>query len=110
MVIVPLCLAEVAPKRYSKLYGTLYQISVGSGMIFAQSLSLVFAKPFDWRYELVVAVSIGLVLLLCGLFVGGDKHEEKADGEDEETPLIQRASRSSSRPVRSDADRMESRQ
>ena len=76
-------------------------------MIFAQSLSLVFAKPFEWRYELVVAAGIGLLLLLSGSLVrSDDKPGDKADGEDEETPLISRAGRFSSRPVGEKADRL----
>jgi len=88
MVTVPLCLVEIAPRSYTKLYGTLHQISIGLGVITAQSLSLPFGKAFQWRYVFMVAASMGGALLLGGIGMGGKREEGGKDEEDEEMPLV----------------------
>ncbi len=97
MVTVPLCVAEIAPKKYSRLYGTLHQISIGTGMIVAMSLSIPFGKSFVWRYVLVIGMGLGILLFLGSFRMGrGERRVKDEEGDDEETPLVQRDGMSSS--------------
>lgn len=85
LVSVPLHLAETAPKRYSRLFGTLHQMSIGLGMIVAQSLSIPFAHPFQWRYVLLIGEILALSLLLSSTVY---RNEEVDRGTGEEQRLL----------------------
>jgi MFS family permease len=80
-------LTEIAPKRFNRLFGTLHQISIGLGMMIAQSLSLVLSEAFKWRYVLLVGEGIALSLLLIGFLVGRP-NERKDRGREEERRLL----------------------
>ena len=93
MVTVPLLLSEISSRRYKRSFGTLHQMSIGIGMIVAQSLSIPFAKPFSWRYVLAIGFSIPAVLFaLSGTILLDSDWEPEARQEeeqgDEETPLV----------------------
>jgi MFS family permease len=101
LITVPLHLAEIAPSRLRTIFGTLHQLSIGVGMLIAQSLSLPLGKPFLWRYVSAIGAGIGLVLFLSGLILGRVEGKSKADdgevsrgdeageeGVDEERPLL----------------------
>lgn len=87
LVTVPLHLSEIAPKRFNRLFGTLHQISIGLGMMVAQSLSLILAKSFEWRYILLIGEGIALSLLVIGFFVAQPK-ARNAEGREEERRLL----------------------
>jgi hypothetical protein len=96
MVTVPLLLSEISSKRYNRSFGTLHQISIGIGMITAQSLSIPFAKPFTWRYVLAVGFSIPAVLFALSGIVSAEPQAASQEGQeeeqegDEETPLVRK--------------------
>lgn len=73
LVTVPLHLSEIAPKRFSRIFGTLHQMSIGLGMIVSQSLSIPFARPFAWRYVLLIGEAIAVLLLVAGTVLGRAK-------------------------------------
>ena len=81
LVTVPLHLADIAPKRYSRIFGTLHQMSIGLGMIVSQSLSIPFAKRFQWRYALHIGEGLALLLLLSGTILGRAKPASREEGE-----------------------------
>lgn len=81
LVSVPLHLADIAPKRYSRLFGTLHQMSIGLGMIVAQSLSIPFAHPFRWRYVLLIGEGLAVLLLLSSTVVRGSKTTPRSGEE-----------------------------
>lgn len=91
LVTVPLHLSEIAPKRFSRIFGTLHQISIGLGMIVAQCLSIPFDKPFQWRYVQLVGASTAIALVVFSFFTS--RAERKADsagerGVTEESSLL----------------------
>lgn len=94
LVSVPLHLSEIAPKRYSRLFGTLHQMSIGLGMIVAQSLSIPFAQPFRWRYVLLIGELLAILLLLSSTVVRNAKNDRRTGEEqrlledDREYPII----------------------
>lgn len=94
MVTVPLLLSEISSKRYKHSFGTLHQMAIGIGMIVAQSLSIPFAKPFNWRYVLAVGFTIPAVLFaLSGTNKASSDQSKSSQGEeggtgDEESPLV----------------------
>ena len=95
LVTVPPFLSHIAPEKYRTVFGTLHQSSIGIGMLFAQSLSLVLARPKWWRLELVVAAAIGSGLLGIGLLVKGDEEDKVEIREsNEETALLDQRGRS----------------
>ena len=85
LVSVPLHLADIAPKRYSRLFGTLHQMSIGLGMIVAQSLSIPFAQPFRWRYVLLIGEILAVLLLLSSTVI---KDSRKGTRGSEEERLL----------------------
>ncbi|KAK1923400.1 putative vacuolar membrane protein [Papiliotrema laurentii] len=88
LVSVPLFLAEVFTSKSAKTYfGTMHQMSIGTGMIVAQSLSIPFAHPWQWRWVLVIglAIAAGLLLLSGGV---SNPSLDMTPGADEETSLL----------------------
>ena len=93
LVTIPLLLNEISSKRYKASFGILHQVSIGIGMIVAQSLSIPFAQPWMWRWVLVIGFAIAAVL-----FVGSGavtlafptKVERHSEGDEEERPLVDR--------------------
>lgn len=85
-VTVPLYLAEIAPPSIKQSLGVLNQLFIVFGLFTAQSLSLPFAKPWEWRWVMAVAVGIAALQLVGSLFVSEPKEEESA--ESEETALL----------------------
>jgi MFS family permease len=95
LVTVPILLSEVSTRSSKTLFGTLHQISIGVGMIVAQSLSFVFAKPWVWRYVLLVGFSIASALFAISGTIKVHREVDEGDAGsddegDEETPLVQR--------------------
>jgi MFS family permease len=91
LVTVPLHLADIAPKRYSRLFGTLHQMSIGLGMIVAQSLSIPFARLSAWRYVLLVGEALAISLLISGIILGRTKPKQEPE---EGRRLLQEESKS----------------
>jgi MFS family permease len=89
MVAVPPYLASLS-KKYKTVLGTLHQISIGLGMIIAQSLSLVLSRPMLWRIEMAIGTGIAMVLLVTGLTIGEPKEQREED--EEVTPLLREQS------------------
>ncbi|WVQ97572.1 hypothetical protein IAU59_004686 [Kwoniella sp. CBS 9459] len=92
-VSVPLFLAEIAPPSIKRSLGIMNQIFIVIGMLISQSLSFPFAKPYLWRYVLVVSVGLAILQLIGSLWIrepsGTSGHGEAGMGvEDEEAPLI----------------------
>lgn len=99
LVTVPLLLSEISTRSSKTLFGTLHQMSIGIGMILAQSLSFVFSRPWRWRYVLLVGFGIATALFaLSGILSVRPRKgegavefgEEGEDEDDEERPLVQR--------------------
>ncbi|KAI9638643.1 transporter-domain-containing protein, partial [Dioszegia hungarica] len=87
-VTVPLYLTELAPSLRNNL-GILNQLAMVLGLIFAQSLSLLFSRQFAWRYVLAIATAFSACLLALSFFVADVKPEEsKSATGDEERPLL----------------------
>lgn len=63
------------------------QLFIVFGILTAQSLSFPWARPYLWRYVMLVAVAIGVVQLLGSLVVVEPK-ESAAEQQDEEAPLL----------------------
>jgi MFS family permease len=83
LVTIPPFLSQISPEKYHTLLGTLHQSSIGMGMLGAQSLSLLLAKPRLWRVELLVAAGIAAALLVVGLFVkDAEAERDLKSGED----------------------------
>lgn len=64
-------------------------------MIFAQSLSFVFAKPWVWRYVLLIGFSIASALSIISLTLPALRKQkseniEEQDEDDERRPLVER--------------------
>ena len=57
-------------------------MSIGLGMIVAQSLSIPFAQPFRWRYVLLVGEILALLLLISSTVVRHAKNDRRT-GEEE---------------------------
>ncbi|OCF33909.1 hypothetical protein I316_04251 [Kwoniella heveanensis BCC8398] len=90
-VSVPLFLAEIAPPSIKRSLGIMNQIFIVIGMLASQSLSFPFAKPYIWRYVLVVSVGLAVLQLIGSLWVRepSAKSESQAGRpNDEEAPLI----------------------
>jgi len=95
LVTIPLLLNEISSKRYKSSFGILHQVSIGVGMIVAQSLSIPFAKPWAWRWVLVIGFGIAAVLFIgSGAVTLAFPHKveghNEGDEEDEERPLVDR--------------------
>jgi len=88
LVTVPLHLSEIAPKRFSRIFGTLHQISIGLGMIVAQCLSIPFDKPFQWRYVQLVGAGTAIVLVIFSFFTSRAKQKTEDGGSTEESRLL----------------------
>lgn len=65
-------------------------------MICAQSLSIPFAKPWEWRWVLAIGFAIAAILFLTSglvtlVFKGKDRSESRVEGDDDERrPLVRR--------------------
>ena len=81
LVTVPLHLSEIAPKRFSRVFGTLHQISIGLGMIVAQCLSIPFDKPFQWRYVQLIGAATAIALVIFSFFTSRAERKTDAAGE-----------------------------
>jgi MFS family permease len=67
MVTVPNYLSTISPQRFKKAFGAAHQMTIGLGMIIAQSLSFAFDAPFKWRYSLLVAVGLSVLVFVVAL-------------------------------------------
>lgn len=62
-------------------------MSIGLGMILSQSLSIPFAKRFQWRYVLLVGEAFALLLLLSSIALGQARPGSR--GQDERQRLLE---------------------
>jgi MFS family permease len=88
LVTIPPFLSQISPEKYHTVLGTLHQSSIGIGMLVAQSLSLLLAKPVLWRVELLVAAAIAVILLVIGLFIKDEVAEQDEGNVDERSALL----------------------
>ena len=103
MVSIPPFLSSLSHSpTHKKLLGSLHQISIGVGMIIAQSLSLLFSRPPPpslssavlrsdlhpvgggptwglWRLELAIAVCVALVMAGAGVLIDADDERAVED-------------------------------
>ncbi|ORY24486.1 putative vacuolar membrane protein [Naematelia encephala] len=90
-VTVPLFLAEIAPPSIKRSLGIMNQLFIVFGMLIAQSLSFLWAKPMSWRYVLAVSIVVAVSQLVGSLFVRPtDPEKDQSRGGDEEDRLIPR--------------------
>lgn len=60
-VIVPLYISEVAPPKERGLFGTMTQVMINIGILFAQTLGYYLSKGHLWRIILAVGVALGVL-------------------------------------------------
>lgn len=95
LVTIPLLLNEISSKRYKSSFGILHQVSIGIGMIVAQSLSVPFGQPWTWRWVLAIGFGIAAILFIGSgavtlAFPNKVERHSEGDEEDEQRPLIDR--------------------
>jgi MFS family permease len=61
LVIVPLCIAEVALLRERGLFGVMTQITINVGLLLIQTLGYFFDHGLQWRYVLATGAGIAFV-------------------------------------------------
>lgn len=65
-VIVPVYVAELAPKRFSGSLGSWFQVSLTFGILVSYTINLAFANvKFDFRWMFGCGAIPGLLLCLC---------------------------------------------
>lgn len=97
-VNVPLLVGELRPDHLQTL-GISCQLTLVVGLIVAQALALPFARPYLWRWEMVVASGLAAMLLFFSLSAtaepagpgaGVKRLEDGRLGEGERTALLDR--------------------
>ncbi|KAH7591129.1 Major facilitator superfamily (MFS) profile [Nakaseomyces glabratus] len=61
IVVIPVYINEITPAEYKGAMGTMNQLSINIGILFTQTIALIFTNSYYWRWILLIGTAIALV-------------------------------------------------